>query len=879
MIIPAHSRSVLLLFFVLLVAYVGPCADILAVGFSPFGTPEANDVPSAAGVEDEGPIIAPVQLNNSDITTVFLIISDASGWSIFPTEAVSKAKVTLYARDVTAKELLDMVVKLAGFVYHRQGDKISVMTYDEYTQYYGLVKKIVPLAYADASSVAAVVKQFMTKLGKVVVHQATNTIVLFEVDANFESISAILARLDTPAEDIGIETIQLKYANCESLAQMLQQAFTNKTKMARSRNSGVAGAVPEAPAGKGRITKREPVTAAKEAAVPYEEVGIYPVIHSNQLVVVGTSSEIQEVKDVVTMVDIYGESMVVEVIDLKYADAEMVARTLQQIFSQREPKESTMGAGKAGKSPFSRPSSPVPEPATGPSDILFTPQVRIDVYAIGRTNQLIARAFRGDLKRLKELVEKLDVFVEPTTRNYHFVFVDAAEVYQGLERILDIYSRYGGSSQMGGGQMGARGYGKESGPMLVERTNSILLTGPPSAHRIMESIRENVDVAGVYEAGMIKVYKIENGDVEEIAKTVQALIETRGEREKKPGEAEFGRPGEGAPGGGEPSATGPAPTGAEMAATEEFVPQIEGKVSVNKATNSVVVQATARQHRQLEQLIKELDVRRRQVLIEAMIVVIMTGDDLDFGVELGYFDGDLISFTSFGLSEIDPDTGVREIIVGPGGTAAVLEPDKLQALVRALESTDNVRIESAPRVLVNDNAVGLIQSVAEEPFREASQGQATTITAFGGFVEAGTQFAITPHISDQGYLRVEYQITLNAFAEKADPLLPPPRNTNTIQSEATVPDGSTIIVGGIQSSNESESVDKVPILGDIPLLGLLFRNTIVRKQYSTTYLFITTTVMKSEDFSDLRDASEEALGKVSEHGRDQGPGPETEWAE
>jgi type IV pilus assembly protein PilQ len=218
---------------------------------------------------------------------------------------------------------------------------------------------------------------------------------------------------------------------------------------------------------------------------------------------------------------------------------------------------------------------------------------------------------------------------------------------------------------------------------------------------------------------------------------------------------------------------------------------------------------------------------------------------------------------------------VRDIIVGPGGTAAVLEPDKLQVLVRALESNDNMRIESAPQVLVNDNAVGLIQSISEEPFKQASQGQASTITSFGGFVEAGTQFAITPHISDYGYLRVEYQITLNAFTEKADPTLPPPRNTNTIQSEATVPDGSTIVVGGIQSSIESESIDKVPLLGDIPILGLLFRNMVIRKEYRTTYLFITPMVAKSEDFSDLIDISEKALGKVNQDGTERTIEPET----
>jgi len=136
-------------------------------------------------------------------------------------------------------------------------------------------------------------------------------------------------------------------------------------------------------------------------------------------------------------------------------------------------------------------------------------------------------------------------------------------------------------------------------------------------------------------------------------------------------------------------------------------------------------------------------------------------------------------------------------------------------------------------------------------------------------VTAGTQFFVTPHISESDYLRVEYQIMLNSFGEQADPELPPARSTSTIQSEATVPDGSTIVVGGIQASSESESVDKVPLLGDIPLVGLAFRNTVIRKQYITTYLFITTTIMKSEDFGDLEEVSKKALEKVKEDGSNQ----------
>jgi type II secretory pathway component GspD/PulD (secretin) len=259
-----------------------------------------------------------------------------------------------------------------------------------------------------------------------------------------------------------------------------------------------------------------------------------------------------------------------------------------------------------------------------------------------------------------------------------------------------------------------------------------------------------------------------------------------------------------------------------------------------------------------------LDVRRKQVLIKAVIIEVTTTDDTDFGIEIDLINRDLFSFTSFGLSTINPSTGVRDLLVSPGGTAAVLRPGKVQGILTALQGKDNVRIESAPRILVNDNAAGVIQVIAEEPTKQTNQGETTTTTSFGEYVTAGTQFIVTPHISERDYIRVEYQIILNSFGEQADPDLPPSRNTSTIQSEATIPDSYTIVVGGIQSASESKSVDKVPLLGDIPLVGLLFSNTAVRKQYITSYLFITTTIMESENFDDLKGLSDEAAEEVKD---------------
>ena len=81
-----------------------------------------------------------------------------------------------------------------------------------------------------------------------------------------------------------------------------------------------------------------------------------------------------------------------------------------------------------------------------------------------------------------------------------------------------------------------------------------------------------------------------------------------------------------------------------------------------------------------------------------------------------------------------------------------------------------------------------------------------------------------------------------------------------------MPNEFTIVVGGMQTTDESENIDKVPILGDIPILEWAFKNTKIEKQYKTTYLFITPHIMENEDFSDLKQVSDNALKEIEANG-------------
>ena len=284
------------------------------------------------------------------------------------------------------------------------------------------------------------------------------------------------------------------------------------------------------------------------------------------------------------------------------------------------------------------------------------------------------------------------------------------------------------------------------------------------------------------------------------------------------------------------------------------------RVAADPNTNTIIVIADPVIQRQYEELIARLDRRRPQVLIEAAVVTIDLSDGLSTGVDIAYSDRDgdpqIIAFDSFGVSQVNPITGRLNVRPQLGFNAAVLSSDVADVVLRALATSRDARVVSAPRILVNDNAEGRLASVAESPFSLVNAFETIATTSFD-YATAGTTIRLVPHISEDDYLQLEYEVELSSFTAPSQGGAPPPRQENSVQSEVTIPDGSTIIVGGLNSSNISESVNKVPILGDIPLLGLLFSSREVNVSETALFVFLRPTILRDDAFADLRYLSRE----------------------
>jgi general secretion pathway protein D len=256
-------------------------------------------------------------------------------------------------------------------------------------------------------------------------------------------------------------------------------------------------------------------------------------------------------------------------------------------------------------------------------------------------------------------------------------------------------------------------------------------------------------------------------------------------------------------------------------------------------------------------LIKRLDERRPQVQIECTIVTLNTSDNFTFGVDIGKLGGvagnSILTLSSFGISTASSVTGRLTPGAGTGGTFALLSPRIADVVINALQTNSRARFVSAPQLLVNDNGKGKLESVAQEPFAVILDASSTqSVTSLGGLAQAGTSISVEPHISESDYLQLTYSIELSNFTGAAANGLPPPSQKNAVDSSVTIPDGYTIVVGGLTTKDFTASANTIPILGDIPILKYLFGTRTKNNVDATLFVFIRPVILRDDKFEDLK---------------------------
>jgi len=449
------------------------------------------------------------------------------------------------------------------------------------------------------------------------------------------------------------------------------------------------------------------------------------------------------------------------------------------------------------------------------------------VVAIARSNVLIMTDYARNLKRLVKVIRMVDDPSNvPELKIVQLEYASAENLGKQLQRALQAEAKI----------LGAPGPQQPTVEFDIP-TNTLILVATPSDIRKIEALIERLDVPPLAGGRNFQIYRLNNAKAGDVAETLQALIQ-EGPSGVRQVPGARGRPSV------EPSAAG------VLGAADVRVIGDEGQ-------NAVIVVAPPEVQSEIQFLIEQLDRRKPQVLIEALVVQVSGGSDLDIGVELAAFGEDALGVTNFDFSQFDFETGQRTIKEGLGLTHAIIDDEDIPFVLRVLLVENQGRVISRPRILANDNAEATFESLDEEPTTSINTVTSTTATtSFGGFQSAGTRLVITPHISDTGYLSLEITFEVSQFTgESTSTEVPPARRRDSVVTDITVPDRSTIVIGGLSGYHSSDVVSKVPILGDIPLLGALFRRTRTIWDDTTEYVFIKGQIARHEAFEDLLDLS------------------------
>jgi len=453
------------------------------------------------------------------------------------------------------------------------------------------------------------------------------------------------------------------------------------------------------------------------------------------------------------------------------------------------------------------------------------------VSAFGPANMLLVVDSSFNIQKILSIVQVIDA--EKRRELPEIIYLKSA----GAETVAKVLQDWLGSkSAKQPGQPPAVTMGTTIVP--DSRLNAILVFGPEKDKEEIRKLVALVDVAPPTSSGKVNVYYLENADATEVAKVLDGVVK---------GSAAAGPPGQ--------------------AAAPQTSPFEGGKITItpDKATNSLVIMASPTDYQNLLQVIQGLDRKRRQVFVEAMIAEVSLDKAQDLGIQWGFFGG-ASSGDAATAGIYDPFGTLTPFFaaVGQLSQAGLLPADmKLSTaanfplILKAMQSSGMLNILSSPTILTSDNKEAEIFVGENVPFLGTSTINGATSQQSIDRKDTGITLKITPQITDGDYIKLDVQQEISALKDTITIGAASTDRSITKRSAKTsviVKDQETVAIGGLISEIERESVSKVPLLGDIPLLGYLFRTKSMKREKTNLILLLTPKVIK--DGRDLVDTTQ-----------------------
>ena len=474
------------------------------------------------------------------------------------------------------------------------------------------------------------------------------------------------------------------------------------------------------------------------------------------------------------------------------------------------------------------------------------------ILAYPPTGMLIITDVLSNIKRLQDIVTALDVEGVGELISYvPLKYASATEMVKSLAMIFQ--------------QQAVPGRGIVSPIKIVadDRTNALIIL---AAENDMARIRELLNLMDKEiprGAGTIRVYYLQNAKAEDLAKILTSI----------PQQAK--------------TATGTT-TAAPSTSTAAFSKNVQ--IVADKATNSLIVTADTADYLVIEDVIRKLDITRAMVYLEGLIMEVKADKNFNVGVEwsmlknvnvqsvtdMGGQSVGLAGFTGSGIIPQVSSTGAISMpsgfslgVIGAGIKIGGLLFPNIGAVLNAYQNDTDVRILSTPQLLTLDNEDAEITVGENIPYVSRQDSGVvgvvgTTNYSSYEYKDVGVTLKVTPQINKDGFVRMKIDQTVTKVVNQSasvdaagSQVLTPTTLKRTAKTTVVVKSGETVVIGGMIQDDSSKGTGKVPLLGDIPLLGWLFKTRSTTNTRTNLFVFITPRIIEQPE--DARKIQEEKM--------------------
>jgi general secretion pathway protein D len=477
---------------------------------------------------------------------------------------------------------------------------------------------------------------------------------------------------------------------------------------------------------------------------------------------------------------------------------------------------------------------PILRPLIAPNNI---------VVAYPNSNSLVVTDYASNLKRIEQIVATLDQAPSPAAIVIPVKYGSVMDIAQTINRLmLD-------------GSLAANGSTDASQRFMLmadARTNSLLLkTDSPVRIKRVQELVEKLDIQ-TSAPGNIHVVYLKNAEAAKLAVTLRAVLS--------------GATSAAASASLAVSASGSAPA---APVAPDIPVTTGGMIQADTASNALIITAPDNVYNNLRAVVEMLDVRRAQVFVEALIAEVTADKAAEFGIQWQDLSGinragaNVIGGTNFGVAGAGGNiisAAGNFGTVGQGLNIGIVRGSttipglgtvlNLGMLAKVLENDANANILSTPNLLTLDNEEAKIIIGENVPFitgSYAQTGAAATATPFQTIErkDVGLTLRIKPQVSEGGTVKLQvYQEVSSVQTQTINNAAGVITNKRSLESTVLVDEGQIIVLGGLIQDSVSNGEDKVPVLGDIPGLGVLFRHETRRRTKTNLMVFIRPYVLR-----------------------------------